>query len=186
MFNTHFNPGYRKEAGNNLLQLPFIAWTEQMRVDVKLLDNDHKRLAILTNDLYAGVTTGRAKLLLVRDFETLAGQIRDHFAREEQLFAEFRYPGAAIHAQQHDILTDRIRDLRARFKRETELAGLLEIMNLLKGWLFGHIQSSDQKYVPYLKVKNTGFNLAPRQGPFELIRERMTFAPRVVQGTWPA
>jgi hemerythrin-like metal-binding protein len=157
-----------------------------MRVDVKQLDNDHKRLAILTNDLYIGVVTGCAKQILIRDFEILVRHIRDHFAHEEKLFAEFRYPGAANHAHQHNILMDRIMDLRARFKRETKLAGLLDSMNLLKGWLFGHIHSSDQKYTSYLKVKNTDFNLAPRQSAFELIRERMTFGPRVVQGSWPA
>jgi hemerythrin len=186
MFNTRFKLGHRDEAGNNLPQLPFITWTERMRVDVKLLDNDHKRLAILTNDLYHGIVAGRTKQVLVSDFETLAGQIRAHFTHEEQLFAEFRYPDTAIHALQHDILIDRVRDLRARFKSETELAGLLEIMNLLKDRLFGHIQSSDQKYAPYLKVKNTDLILVTRQSPFELIRERLALGPRVVHGSWPA
>ncbi len=186
MFNTQFKPGYRIESVNNLLQLPFITWTEQMRVDVKLLDNDHKRLAILTNDLYIGVVTGRAKQMLVRDFDTLAGQIRAHFTHEEQLFAEFRYPDALIHARQHDMLMIQVRDLRARFKRETELAGLVEIMNLLKGWLFDHIQSSDQKYAPYLNAKNTDLILVTRQSPLELIRERLALGPRVIQGSWPA
>ena len=186
MFNTRFKYGHRNESGINLPRLPFISWTERMCVDVKPLDNDHKRLAILTNDLYDGVVAGRAKQMLVRDFDTLAVNIRAHFTHEEQLFAESRYPDAAIHAQQHDILMAQVRDLRARFKSETEIAGLLEIMNLLKGWLFGHIQSSDQKYVPHLKAKNTDFILVARQSPLELIRERLALEPRVVHVSWPA
>lgn len=183
MFNTSFKLGSRKESGNNLLRMPFITWTEQMRVDVKLLDNDHKRLAILTNDLYDGIVTGRTKQILVRDFDALAGQIRAHFAQEEQLFAESRYPDAVIHARQHDILMDRVRDLRARFKRETELAGLVEIMNLLKDWLLGHIRSYDQKYAPYLKAKNTDLILVTRQSPIELVRARLALGPRLAQGS---
>jgi len=49
-----------KESGKDLRDA-FHCLTSGMSVDVKLLDNDHKKLAILINDLHDGVMTGCAR-----------------------------------------------------------------------------------------------------------------------------
>ncbi len=110
MFNVLFGSESEKVSGNHLPRTPFVVWTNRMSVEVKLLDNDHKKLAILISELHKGVVTGWAKQALVRIFEALVRHIRIHFAHEEQLFAETAYPDTAIHLREHDNLIMRVNE----------------------------------------------------------------------------
>jgi hemerythrin-like metal-binding protein len=182
-----FNAKSKKYSEKNLTRMPFISWTERMSVDVKLLDNDNKKLAILLTDLHGGIVAGRNKQALENAFEGVLRQVRIHFSHEEQLFAETGYPDATIHEQEHFTLMERVKDLHARFKRENEFASRMEVVNLLKGWLFGHIQSSDQEYVPHFKAKNIESIQAAWERPLMVLRQKSAARrPRVVTEAWPA
>ena len=82
--------------------MPFIVWTSEMSVDVKMLDNDHKRLAILINDLHAGLMAGRDSKDLDHIFDELIAYARVHFAQEERILAEAGYSGAEAHKLEHE------------------------------------------------------------------------------------
>ena len=186
MFNSIFSSEHETDSEKNQPRMPFISWTERMSVDVKLLDNDHKKLAILITDLHDGIVAGHSKQTLERAFEGVVAHVRIHFAHEEQLFAETGYPDAAIHVREHDKLMVRVKDLQTRFKYDTETASYMEVVNLLKGWFFGHIQSSDQEYAPHFKARGAGLILAAQENPVRIMRERPALRPRVVQGSWSA
>jgi len=181
MFNSkHFG----RETGSEeiLPKAPFIAWTIRMSVGVKLLDNDHKKMAIIINELHGGIWAGRAKPELERIFEALIAHIRVHFTHEEQLFTNTGYPDAAIHAREHQHLMERVLDLQARFKNGTELDSYLEVINLLKGWIFSHIEISDQEYAPHLKAQAVNAILAARQVQGGSGQRSTVNRPRTVQG----
>ncbi len=181
MFNSK-HIGREKGSGNILPKTPFIAWTIRMSVGVKLLDNDHKKMAILINELHDGIWAGLAKPELESLFESLISDIRIHFNHEERLFAETGYPDAAIHALEHQHLMERVLDLQDRFKNDTELDSYLEVVNLLKGWLFSHVEISDQEYVPHLKASAVNAILAARQFHVGSTQRSPIIRPRVVQG----
>lgn len=183
MFTTIFGSEHEKDSEESQPQLPFISWTERMSVDVKLLDNDHKKLAILITDLRDAVAADRDKQSLMQIFEEVVRHTRIHFAHEEKLFEETAYPDAAIHIQEHHQLMDRVKDLFVRFKFSTEKAGHLEIISLLKGWLFAHIQSSDLEYAPHLKAKSAVAAHAAWEKPV-VARPRKAHGPHIVQGSW--
>ena len=184
MFNALFGSGNEKVSGKNLPRTPFVVWTNRMSVEVKLLDNDHKKLAILISELHDGVVAGWVKQALERVFEELVRNIRIHLAHEEQLFAETAYPDAAIHLREHDHLIERILGLQARFRNDTEVEDYLEVVNLLKGWLFRHIQSSDQDYVAHFKVKGAEAMLAARETLVEIAPRKKASGLRIMQGAW--
>jgi len=145
--------------------MPFIVWTNEMSVDVKMLDNDHKRLAILINDLHAGLMAGRAKEELERIFDELVEYTRLHFAHEEQLLAEAGYSGAAAHKQEHGHKIEQVLILQARFKNATDSAGYLEVLDHLKDWLFTHMEHSDKEFVAHLKATGVDSILAAWNEP---------------------
>jgi hemerythrin len=184
MFNALFGSESEKVSGKNLPRTPFVVWTNRMSVGVKLLDNDHKKLAILISELHEGVVAGWAKLALEHVFEELVRNIRIHFAHEEQLFAETAYPDAAIHLREHDNLIKRVSELQARFVSETGVDSSLEVVNLLKGWLFRHIQSSDQDYVAHFKAKGVEAMLAARETLMGIAPWKKAGEPRILQGVW--
>ena len=160
--------------------MPLIVWTDQLSIGVKLLDNDHKKLVLLINQLYDGLKTGRAKVELERVFEDLVSYARVHHSHEEQLLVETGFQGSAMHKQEHEYTLERAVELQMRFKSSEELAIELEVVNQLRDWLFGHIQGSDKEFVAHLKAKEVNALLATRETldgvalnqPAESINER--------------
>ena len=152
--------------------MPLIVWTDRMSVGVKLLDNDHKKLVLLINELHNGIMTGRAKPALNQAFEKLVRYTRVHFAHEEHLLAETGYTGATANKQEHDRMVELLRGLQALFGNAKEIAAELEVMHQIKSWLFSHMQSSDQEYVPHLKAKGVDSILAAWNGPDGVAQQR--------------
>jgi hemerythrin len=143
--------------------MPLIVWTDQMSVGVKLLDNDHKKLVLLINQLHDGLITGRAKPVLERVFEELVSYTRVHHTHEEQLLVETGFHGSAAHKLEHESTIERAIELQMRFQSSEGLASELEIMHQLREWLFRHIQGSDKAFVAHLKAIGVNEILAARQ-----------------------
>lgn len=147
--------------------MPFIVWTSGMSVDVKLLDNDHKKLAILINDLHDGVMTGCARERLERIFDEVVAYTRIHFDHEELFLDGAGYGGAEAHKQEHGHKIQQVLVMRERFRSGTAFADDLEVLNQLKDWLVNHIQRSDQEFVPHLKAAGVDSILAVLNRPDE-------------------
>ena len=145
--------------------MPFIVWTSEMSVDVKMLDNDHKRLAILINELHDGLMAGRDSKDLERIFDELIAYSRVHFAHEERILAEAGYSGAAAHKQEHEQKIKLLLTLQALFQIANESADFLDIMDQLKEWLFKHMEHSDKEFVPHLKATGVDAILATWNEP---------------------
>jgi hemerythrin len=163
---------------------PLIIWTDRMGVGVKLLDNDHKKLVLLINELHDGLVAERAKPELDRVFDKLVRFTRVHFAHEEQLLAETGYPGAETHKLEHDSLIEQITELQARFRAQAPMSIYLEGVELLKGWLFNHLYGSDQEYAPYLEEKGVDTILTSWEIPIQVVRNQTADRSKVVQGSW--
>jgi hemerythrin len=155
----------RERIWKGHFEMPFIVWTSGMSVDVKLLDNDHKKLAILINDLHDGVMAGSAREQLERIFDELIAYSRIHFDHEELLLDEAGYSGAAAHKQEHGHKIERILEMKARFRSGTTLADDLKLMDELKDWLVSHAQTSDQEFVAHLKATDVDSILAELDKP---------------------
>ena len=140
--------------------MPFIVWTNELSVDVKLLDNDHKKLAILINDLHDGLMAGNDGKALGSIFDELVAYSRLHFANEERLLAEAGYEGAAAHKQEHEHKLEQLLKFQARFKRAKESTAYLEVLDQLKNWLFTHMEHSDKEFMAHLKVAGVNSILA--------------------------
>ena len=109
------------------------------------LDNDHKRLVDMVNNLFDGVQSGQGKEALGKILDGLIGYTVDHFKREEQFFAQTGYPDNAAHKAQHEDLCKQVLTVQAKYKGGATATLSLEVMNFLKNWLINHIQGSDKK-----------------------------------------
>ncbi|MGA3160166.1 MAG: bacteriohemerythrin [Terracidiphilus sp.] len=145
--------------------MPFIVWTSEMSVGVKMLDNDHKKLAILINDLHEGLMAGRDSEALEHIFDELVAYTRLHFAHEEQLLAKAGYDGVTAHKKEHEQGIDQALMLQARFKCATEAADYLIVLDQLKDWLFKHTQGANKAFVEDLKATEVEAILAAWKEP---------------------
>jgi hemerythrin len=140
--------------------MPLIVWTDRMSVGVKLLDNDHKKLVLLVNNLHDGIVAGHARPKLESIFGKLVEFTRLHFSHEERLLAETGYQGWAAHRQEHEQLLDQLIELQVRFLSGAGGAQDQDVMNRLRVWLFKHTQGADQDFVSHLKAKRVDSILA--------------------------
>jgi len=126
--------------------MPLMEWTEEMSVKVKVLDDDHKALIGILNDLSDGIEANRSRVVLEDVIERLANYTRIHLAREERMFDQTGYIGGPAHKAEHALLAKRLMNLQARFEcgQSRELG--LETLTFLKSWLTEHILGSDQRY----------------------------------------
>lgn len=125
--------------------MAFIEWVPALSVGVEEIDEQHRRLFALVNELSEAEgdeETGRA-------LAALTSYAAEHFALEERLFAERRYPGAEEHVREHAAFAAKLRGFAADYAAGGE--GLeRRLLDYLKAWLTGHISFADRKYRPYL------------------------------------
>ncbi|MGD0548891.1 MAG: bacteriohemerythrin [Terracidiphilus sp.] len=164
--------------------MPLIVWTDQMSVGVKLLDNDHKRLVLIVNQLHDGLMSGRAKPALEYAFNGLIQHVRAHHAQEEQILAEIGYHNSELHKQEHDQLVGEIMELQTQFINCEQLAEELELMRQLRGWFFKHIQNSDRDLVAHLRAHDVNAMLATRKTLGGRAWNLPANEPRMAQGVW--
>jgi hemerythrin len=133
--------------------MTLMTWTEKLSVGVHVLDDDHKRLVAMVNELYDAMQAGHGKESLGATLNNLVEYTKGHFAREEKFFAETGYPAAAAHKQEHDTLTGQVLDVQRKFAAGASAALSIDVLRFLRSWLINHIQGSDQKYRPHLNAK---------------------------------
>ena len=133
--------------------MPLMTWTEKLSVGVAVLDEDHKKLVAMLNELYEAMQAGHGKDSLGRILDGLVKYTRFHFAREERFFTQTGYPAAAPHRQEHEALTRQVLDVQRKYAAGAVTTLSLDVMHFLKNWLVNHIQGSDQKYRPHLNEK---------------------------------
>jgi hemerythrin len=129
-----------------------MVWNDRLSVGVEAVDQDHKKLVGIINQLYDAIVARRSKEILGGLLDELELYTKYHFDREEQFFHATGYGDAAEHIRQHNDFRRRIIEIRERYKDGT--GGLtLEVMNFLKDWFFDHVLGSDAKYVAHLHAK---------------------------------
>jgi hemerythrin len=131
--------------------MTMLTWTEDLSVGVRRLDEDHKKLIAMINELHAGLLAGHGNEVLGVVLRQLASYTVEHFQREEAWFDETGYPGAAAHRREHEALKAKVMAEIGKFQAGS--AGLgMETLNFLRDWLQHHIRQSDQAYGPHLNA----------------------------------
>ncbi|MBZ0152073.1 MAG: bacteriohemerythrin [Planctomycetes bacterium] len=133
--------------------MPLMAWNDKFSVGVDVIDQDHKKLVSMVNELYDAIQAGKGKEKVGPVLDGLIDYTKMHFAREEKFFAQTAYPDTAAHKKEHETLTKQVLDVQSKYKGGATSTLSLEVMNFLKNWLINHIQGSDKKYIPHLNQK---------------------------------
>lgn len=120
-------------------------WSDNYSVKVNTLDNQHKKIVVLINELHSAMRQAHGKEVLGKILEDLTDYTVFHFSAEEKLMKDNNYPGYVSHKAEHDKLTKQVKDLAANLKSGKNLISQ-EVMLFLKDWLINHIAGSDKKY----------------------------------------
>jgi hemerythrin len=129
--------------------MEIIKWSDSYSVGIKEIDNQHKGLVIIINELFTFMTEGKAKDNLEPIFEHLTEYTKLHFGVEETMLFKYAYPDLDQHKIEHQKFINKLESLKEDFKYG-KITISLEILNFLKDWLINHIQHTDKKYSEHI------------------------------------
>ena len=135
----------------NTAEIPSLVWNDNLSVGNATLDEDHKRLFIIFNELSSAMKEGRANKIILSIIDQLIDYTRSHFDREEEMMSRCSYPGLDTQKKEHSLFMAKAKDSRHRYIREASNTQAIEILEFIKKWLVEHIQKSDRAYAPYVK-----------------------------------
>lgn len=129
-------------------------WDDSCKIGITEVDQDHKQLVDLINDLYEAMQDGSGGALLLPIFSALKHYTETHFAKEEQYMVECGAPDQEQHFQEHKRMVAKLAELESRH-RQGEAAISLQTLTFLRDWLKNHICVVDQAMAAQLREQRS-------------------------------
>jgi diguanylate cyclase (GGDEF)-like protein/hemerythrin-like metal-binding protein len=138
-----------------------LAWREAYACGREPIDEQHRRLFEITNDLLAALLAGRPKAACQECIHTLLADVEKHFHDEEAIIRAAEYPGAEAHAAIHRELMLKARMLAEKYDQDVLTVG--EMFDYLaRDIVSRHLLVEDRKFFPFLRQR--GRTETPRRG----------------------
>jgi hemerythrin-like metal-binding protein len=131
----------------------FFEWNDKLQTGIEIIDNQHKRLIDLVNELNEAMRNKKGKEALGHVLKELKDYTNYHFKYEEKEFEKFGYPQAEAHRKEHDDLIRQVEELIGQFQKD-RLGISIDVLDFLTKWVKNHIMKEDMMYVPFLKDKD--------------------------------
>jgi hemerythrin len=132
--------------------MPLIVWTESLSIGYEPIDEQHRQLVRLINQLHDATALGWGQQIVSYVLDELVDYTHSHFSDEERLMEYHEYPDGARHKQKHDDLARQVLDLRSRLAAG-EPVMTDDVMQFLKAWLTDHILSTDMAFGSFLTAQ---------------------------------
>lgn len=126
-----------------------IRWQADMSTGISLIDDDHKILIWLINQLQKATQYKMEESEIESVMQKLLNYTRYHFDREEFLMRNNHYPDYDNHKKLHEEMIASMTDCMEKYQSDPEHS-IEEALAFLKNWLVNHIRGNDQDYVPYI------------------------------------
>lgn len=131
--------------------MALLEWSDQLSCNVKEIDDQHKRLVGMLNDLHQAMLRKEGQLVLASILGKMMDYASYHFSTEEKYMAMFRYPGFQSHNAEHEEFVRQV----AYFQRQYEAGKIglsVDVLRYLSSWLMNHIMGSDKAFGPFFNA----------------------------------
>ena len=126
-----------------------VAWDPDYSLGIDAMDEDHRKLVELINELTVGLTSERPARHPELTLEALARQAQNHFANEERLMRKHHYPEMLQHKAEHAKLMGQVQTLHAAV-RAGRMALSKELVTFLEHWVVSHMMGMDKSLAAFL------------------------------------
>ena len=125
--------------------MALIEWDNTLSVGISSIDDQHKQLIALLNELNEAMKQGKAKEILSTVLKEVIDYTAYHFSTEEKYMDQVQFAGAFTHRIEHKKLVDKALNLHKEVDAG-KLMVTIEVMNFLQNWVTDHILGTDKKY----------------------------------------
>jgi len=126
--------------------MAIIEWTDDLAVNVPVLDGHHKHLFGLLGELYDAVQSGGAADVVAKVLGELLVYTKYHFSEEERLLEEAGFPNLDAHKRIHLSLAAKVANMCEDYTLDPRTVYAAELYEFLSGWLVNHIKGEDYSY----------------------------------------
>jgi hemerythrin-like metal-binding protein len=128
--------------------MTLFAWDESLSTRIPHIDEQHRKLVSMINDLDQSVQDGTGGLLISYVLQELIRYVKEHFEDEEQLMVRHNFPELSSHRREHDLFVERLKNIHENFRDGDALSR--NVLDFLKDWLLLHIKGTDQEYSEFI------------------------------------
>jgi len=131
--------------------MDYIIWSSMLSVHVPYIDNQHKKIFSLMNDLYSALKNTENEVILFQKLNDFVHYTKMHFKDEEDILELVKYPSARL--KRHKRIHDRIIEQMFKLNQQLEKGDddiLYNMEYFLNSWVIRHILVNDKEYQPYL------------------------------------
>ena len=130
--------------------MPILQWSNGLSVDNVELDNQHKELFKIINDL-SEIYNNKLKEGVSEIIDRLINYELVHFVTEENFMEKIRYPFLENHKQEHIKLLEGTKRLKEEYVSNPSTTGL-KLASHAAYYLTYHINESDYSYIEYARI----------------------------------
>ncbi len=128
-----------------------LEWNDNLSMGIPEIDTEHQRFIRLVNQLNEAII-GRMEIgEVMQRMRAIMDDAHAHFAHEEVLFKEWRYPDGVAHAHKHAELSLALDAIMKRFRQGCTEYELIDSGMKIKSLLIEHLLTEDVKYRDYCK-----------------------------------
>ena len=119
-------------------------WDESLSVGIDIIDEHHRYLFDLINDLYDVVINKRGAREVARLIKSLDAYAKVHFRSEELMMKHYAFEGINRQEKQHHAFESKIREFYEEL-HANPLVAQFDVLSYLRDWLIHHILVEDAK-----------------------------------------
>lgn len=135
-------------TGDNLID-----WTTELTLGISEMDDQHKQLISLINNVYAAFRQDKNKKEIKENLKSFIDFASYHFGKEEQYFEQFGFKEAKNHTDEHQTFIKKVKQFQTDYNAN-KIKFLDDIMTYIKEWLFNHLTNTDSQYKEIFKSNN--------------------------------
>ncbi|MCX6151352.1 MAG: bacteriohemerythrin [Ignavibacteriales bacterium] len=132
--------------------MAYLIWNEEYSVGISSIDEQHKKLFEILNNLHDAMKIGKAKNILSQIITELFEYTTFHFSTEENYLQTYNYPTYLGHKKEHNIFVAKVIEFQDKFNLSSGMTSI-EMLHFLKDWISQHVMGTDKKYSEYLLKK---------------------------------
>lgn len=127
-------------------------WNPNLETGNLTIDSQHKELIQAINELLDACSQGKGRVQVAKTSEFLLNYTKTHFADEEKLQIQARYPDYTKHKQYHTEFVKVVQDIVSQLNAEGSSVVIVgKINNAIAGWLINHITREDVKVAEHIR-----------------------------------
>lgn len=120
----------------------WMPWDESLSVGIDVIDEHHRYLIDLINDLHEVVAGKRGAREVARVVKALDAYAKVHFRSEEQMMKHCEYSGLERQKQHHQAFEEKIQEFYEEL-HANPLVAQFDVLAYMRNWLVNHIKVED-------------------------------------------